>query len=149
MDRKYFTKSEDFQITTHFKMSEMTFKDGDKYVMPDDASLLNICRLCRQHLEPLRSVFGPININSGYRDKDKNLLVGGVANSYHLYGCACDIPVPSVYWGIRYASFLLVNNDSVLDNFRIAELIFHKNQNYIHLAMRRNDKDIKFYVNIV
>lgn len=149
MDRKYFTKNEDSTLTPHFKKSEMTFKEGDKYVMPDDASYLNLIRLCREHLEPLRSCFGPIIINSGYRDEKRNAAVKGATNSYHLYGCAADIRVPSLYWGIRYASYLLVNNDSVRPNYQIAELILHKKQNYIHLAMRKDVSDIKFYVDIL
>ena len=126
MDRKYFERSKDLKLTPHFKLSEMTFKDGDSYVLPNDVCYDNLVRLCSLHLESLRSCFGPIIINSGYRDVDKNLLVGGAANSYHLYGCACDIRVPSLYWGIRFASYLLVNNDYLREKDRIAELILHK-----------------------
>lgn len=155
MDKKYFTKDEDFNITPHFKMSEMTFKDGDKYVMPDDESQRNLNKLCWLFLEPLRDCFGPIVLNSGYRDLLKNASVKGAANSYHLYGCACDIRVPtpvwgnSLYWGIRFMSFLLVTDGHLDERHGIAELIFHKEQNYIHLAMRRNENDKKFYLDIV
>ena len=117
--------------------------------MPNDVCYDNLVRLCSLHLESLRSCFGPIIINSGYRDVDKNLLVGGAANSYHLYGCACDIRVPSLYWGIRFASYLLVNNDYLREKDRIAELILHKKQNYIHLAIHKNVSDFKFYVDIL
>lgn len=149
MDRKYFTKDEDFLLSPHFKMSEMTFNVGGRYVMPDDECKFNLTRLCFYHLDMLRSCFGPIVINSGYRDAVKNAAVKGALHSYHLYGCACDIRVPSVYWGIRYASFLLENNESVIPKFSIAELILHKKQNYIHLAMRKAADDIKFYVDIL
>ena len=149
MDRMYFTKKDDALLSPHFKLSEMTFPAGDKYVLPNDECLTNLIRLCREHLEPLRSCFGPIIINSGYRDLKKNALVLGAANSYHLYGCACDIRVPSLYWAIRYASYLLVNNDSVRPNYRIAELILHKKKNYIHLAMHKDVNDLKFYVDIL
>lgn len=149
MDRMFLPKSEDHILSPHFKLSEMTFSVGDKLVLPTDDCLTNLIRLCREHLEPLRSCFGPIIINSGYRDEKRNAAVKGATNSYHLYGCAADIRVPSLYWGIRYASFLLVNNDSVRANYRIAELILHKKQNYIHLAMRKDVTDIKFYVDIL
>jgi len=32
-------------------------------------------------------------LNSTYRDSKKNKLVGGAANSWHLYGCAVDFRV--------------------------------------------------------
>ena len=149
MDRMYLPESEDRLLTPHFKLSEMTFCVGDKLVLPNDECLTNLIRLCREHLEPLRSVFGPIYINSGYRDLKKNIAVGGAKNSYHLYGCACDIPMGSLYWGLRFASYLLVNNDSVRSNYQIAELILHKKQNYIHLAMRKDATDLKFYIDIL
>ena len=149
MDRKYFTKDEDFNITPHFKMSELTFTDRGRHVLPDEDIRYELTKLCFNHLEPLRLCFGPIFINSGYRDEKKNASVKGAANSYHLYGCAADIRVPSLYWSIRYASFLLVNIDSVRGNYRIAELILHKKQNYIHLAMHKCATDLKFYVDIL
>lgn len=149
MDRMYFPKSEDYNLTQHFKLSEMTFSSAHMFVLPNDECLTNLTRLCREHLEPLRGCFGPIIINSGYRDEKRNKAVKGAVNSYHLYGCAADIRVPSLYWAIRYASFLLVNNDCVRPNYQIAELILHKKQNYIHLAMRKDVTDIKFYVDIL
>ena len=43
-------------------------------------------------LQPLRDALGcPIIINSGYRCPQVNKLVGGVANSQHMAGCAADI----------------------------------------------------------
>ena len=43
-------------------------------------------------LQPLRDTLGcPIIINSGYRCPQVNKLVGGVANSQHMSGCAADI----------------------------------------------------------
>lgn len=43
-------------------------------------------------LQPLRDALGcPIIINSGYRCPQVNKLVGGVANSQHMSGCAADI----------------------------------------------------------
>lgn len=43
-------------------------------------------------LDGLRADWGSgINISSGYRNKALNAAVGGVGNSAHLYGFACDM----------------------------------------------------------
>ena len=47
-----------------------------------------------QMLDDARSIAGiSFNITSGYRTKERNKLVGGVKNSSHLIGRACDISV--------------------------------------------------------
>lgn len=49
-------------------------------------------------LEILRKMIGdkPVIINSGYRCPEYNKKVGGVPNSYHLFGMAADIRVPGL-----------------------------------------------------
>jgi hypothetical protein len=42
-------------------------------------------------LESLRSMLGPIKVNSGYRPPDYNKSVGGVTHSRHMYGDAIDM----------------------------------------------------------
>ena len=52
----------------------------------------NLENLIGRVLDPLREWYGrPIFINSGYRCKELNEAVGGVAGSFHLEGCAADI----------------------------------------------------------
>ena len=47
-----------------------------------------------QMLDDARAIAGiSFNITSGYRTKERNKLVGGVRNSSHLVGKACDISV--------------------------------------------------------
>ena len=48
--------------------------------------------LVQQLLDPIREAWGePIVVSSGYRCKELNMLVGGVKNSHHIFGCAADI----------------------------------------------------------
>lgn len=48
-------------------------------------------------LQDVRNYFGrAVSINSAYRNPTHNKKVGGVANSYHLYGMAADIVVSGV-----------------------------------------------------
>mgnify|MGYP003627873076 FL=1 len=45
-----------------------------------------------QMLDDARGIAGiPFKINSGFRTKEKNLKIGGVRDSAHLYGYAADI----------------------------------------------------------
>lgn len=51
-----------------------------------------ILALVKEVLQPLRTAVGkPLHINSGYRCKELNALVGGVATSQHVKGEAADI----------------------------------------------------------
>ena len=52
--------------------------------------------LVEQLLDPIREAWGgPIMVSSGYRCPRLNELVGGVAHSHHILGCAADITVGS------------------------------------------------------
>lgn len=54
--------------------------------------LANAGYLIEKVLDPVREWYGkPIYVNSGYRCEALNKAVGGVADSYHLTGCAADI----------------------------------------------------------
>ena len=49
-----------------------------------------------QMLDDARGIAGiPFSITSGFRTKERNEMVGGVSNSSHLIGKACDIAVGS------------------------------------------------------
>ena len=57
-----------------------------------DSNIIFINRVLAQILGELRHRIGrPVYINSGYRTPQHNTKVGGVENSYHLYGAAADI----------------------------------------------------------
>ena len=82
------------RLSKHFLLSE--FLNLAKYPdnKPDAQSLVNLAIGCTTILEPVRELIGcPIIINSGYRCAYVNTLVGGVANSQHLSGCAADIKI--------------------------------------------------------
>ena len=58
----------------------------------------NIKALVDNVLQPLRDAWGgPIFINSGYRCKELNELVGGVETSQHCKGMAADCGVSDPY----------------------------------------------------
>ena len=73
----------------HFDIQEFDSPD-----LPNSGINMDVAFL--QMLDDARGIAGiPFNITSGYRTKDRNKLVGGVANSSHLVGKAADIKVGS------------------------------------------------------
>lgn len=52
-------------------------------------------KLCEEYLEPLRAVYGPVTVMSGFRTIKHNADVGGAPASFHMRragrrGAACD-----------------------------------------------------------
>jgi uncharacterized protein YcbK (DUF882 family) len=81
------------QLSPHFRAAEFDCHDGTpcpRHAYPD------LVALCRLYLEPLRAVYGPTTIVSGYRPPAYNRAVGGAPNSWHIYradrqGAAADV----------------------------------------------------------
>jgi zinc D-Ala-D-Ala carboxypeptidase len=86
------------QLTPHFSYLEMTatqVRGQDN--RPDNVALFNLKRTA-QVMEKVRDLFAaPINVHSGYRSPEVNRIVGGVPESAHKYGLACDFDIST--WG--------------------------------------------------
>lgn len=60
--------------------------------LPSWEVIENLNELAINLLDPIREAWGSgIRVTSGLRVVRLNNLVKGVANSQHIYGCACDI----------------------------------------------------------
>jgi hypothetical protein len=70
------------QPSEHFTYAEFDCNDGTPH---PEASEPAIKALCEQVLEPQRSRFGTVHINSGYRTPAYNAAIGGATNSVHIY----------------------------------------------------------------
>lgn len=86
-------------LTPHFTLEEYLHSDtaiarGIANV-PDQQSIINMVYHA-QMMEEIREICGahPVLISSGFRSPQLNAAVGGVTNSAHLYGCACDFTIP-------------------------------------------------------
>lgn len=77
------------QVSKNFKLREFQCKDGN-YEVRLDSQLLEKLQALRDRIDR------PIIINSGYRTKSYNKLVGGSPNSQHLLGRAADISVATM-----------------------------------------------------
>lgn len=105
--------------------------------IPSEYVKLNIHALVTLLLQPLRDACGyPLNVNSGYRCKKLNDLVGGSKNSQHIKGQAADIASDAP---IRLARIII---DRELD---FDQMILYPN--FIHLSYtieRANRKQILY-----
>ena len=131
-------------LSEHFTLAELTKTNVKIKNVPNEAQVNNLKRLC-SWLEMLRSEWNkrygkgndPIIINSGYRSEAVNNVVGGVATSNHLTGCAADIRVSGIEQLIRYATILLDISDESQENFD--ELLIERSPKgtfWLHFAVR-------------
>lgn len=88
-------KIPDRQLSPHFRLSEMLNSGtGRSKGIPNEPTPeieANLERLCKEALEPIRAIVGPLKINSGYRADAINKAVGGSITSAHSYGLAADL----------------------------------------------------------
>ena len=133
------------QLSPHFKLVEFsrsaTAQARHIDNTPNEEQIKNLKFLCDNVLEPLREQFGPIIIGSGFRCPALNTAVGGVKNSQHNTGEACDIHLPSIEVGKKYFEFLkkLPIFDQLIwerDNPR-------SNHYWIHVSVKRSGKNRK------
>ena len=83
-------------VTMHFSIEELyaskTAKANGINNKPSVQQMINLVYLAAFVLEPLREAMNePIKIGSGFRSKELNKAVGGVANSQHMKGQAADL----------------------------------------------------------
>lgn len=83
-------------VTMHFTIEELyaskTAKAKGISNKPSVQQMINLVYLAAFVLDPLREAMNePIKIGSGFRSKELNKAVGGVANSQHMKGQAADL----------------------------------------------------------
>jgi hypothetical protein len=134
------------RLSEHFTLGELTKSKNhpEIYNIPSHVHIENLKRVCGW-LEVLRSewnrLYGegddPVIITSGYRSKELNRAVGGVATSNHLTGCAVDIRVAGKEQLLRYACILLDYADHSGQDFD--EILLEHGKNgviWLHFAVR-------------
>lgn len=109
------SKRKNLMLSPHFSYEEMTRSTWAQLHhvdnTPDDLQLAALINICWKLGEPLREVFGPIYVNSGFRSETVNTGVHGVGGSKHLSGEAIDIRINSVEQGKEYFKFIQKNVD--------------------------------------
>ena len=93
------------QLTPHFSLKELTRSDTGTRLgidnTPTDEHLKNLVLVCVHVLEPVRKVFGPVRVNSGYRSLALNMAINPMTStinklSKHCTGQAVDFEVDGV-----------------------------------------------------
>ena len=96
------TKAKNTKLSDNFTLYELIRSDSHPELVtyPTDEIIEALRVLCQDVLQPIRDKFGPIRVNSGYRNTRLNNAVGGVSNSIHkvmdshgisVVGAAADI----------------------------------------------------------
>ena len=110
---------------------------GIDNVPKDEEVIENMKALCLKVLQPLRDYVGaPVHINSGYRCPELNEAVGGVKNSQHCRGEACDIRIASPKQGREWAAWSE-------DNCRFDQMLLERNKNgavLLHVSCKRDSE---------
>lgn len=133
------------QLSPHFKLVEFTRSATAqaRHIdnTPNEEQIKNLKFLCDNVLEPLREQFGPIIIGSGFRCPALNTAVGGVKNSQHKTGEACDIHLPSIEVGKKYFEFL--KKLPIFDQLIWERNNPRSNHYWIHVSIKRSGKNRK------
>ena len=82
-----------------------------------------------------------IHINSGYRNKATNKVIGGVNNSQHSKGEAVDMDCGSMSTLDKAKLFLFLLNNESWKN-KIDQLIWEKNGQWVHCSFKCTGNDI-------
>lgn len=79
------------QLTAHFSLTELTHTDTGLNNQPGPNEAANL-QLLAEFMEKVRAALGnySISVDSAFRSEAVNEAVGGVPNSAHRLGFACD-----------------------------------------------------------
>lgn len=127
---KHFTLSEFFRSSTAAKNGIKNEPSIDERA----TIVRNINLLVDNVLDPIRDKFcTPVIITSGYRCPQVNQLVGGVANSQHMSGCAADFYIKGGTYLTMRQVFL-----NIYDTMDFDQLIYYRHKNIIHVSYVEN-----------
>jgi zinc D-Ala-D-Ala carboxypeptidase len=121
-------------LSEHFTLAEFTHSDTataygiDNTPTPEALDQLHETAAL---LEEVRAICGnqAVTISSGYRCPQLNSMIGGAANSAHLYGCAADFTIPAFGSPLEICRKL----ESRMDELAIDQLIY-ENASWVHIG---------------
>lgn len=117
-------------MTKNFTYQELIHTNYNFSNIPNEESKVNLQYLADNFLQPLRDLLGvPVHVTSAYRSPQVNKAVGGVVNSYHLKGLACDIHVD----GISSETLYLI----ICHNFKKIKRECYYKSNFVHFAINK------------
>ena len=130
------------RLSQHFNLNEFTRSDAARRIgnenKPEPHHLDNL-KVLAAKMERVRSILGghPILISSGYRNPKVNAAVGGVPNSDHAQGLACDFSCPKFGNNFEVAK-AIADSDLMFD-----QLIYEVGRNggtWVHIGFGPRDR---------
>lgn len=121
------------QLSENFTINEFTRSNKAEglgrvvEVESGSAVDLNLHRLCRIALQPIRNALGLVIVSSGFRPPWLNKAVGGSKTSDHQYGLAADI-------NVRGYTPLAVS-EWIAANIRGVNQIIHEHGRWVHVSI--------------
>ncbi|MCQ2294461.1 MAG: D-Ala-D-Ala carboxypeptidase family metallohydrolase [Bacteroidales bacterium] len=108
---------------------------------PSAEVMRNLAKLTDLLLDPARERWGkPLVVTSGYRCKKLNALVGGVADSQHLRGCAADIVTLGNNRLQNYQLYQMIKSSSLPYDQLIAEHVRCGGCGWVHISLAPTGK---------
>lgn len=106
---------------------------------PSEEVVDSIKRLCVNVLDPIREMFGPVTISSGYRNAKLNKLVGGSTTSQHVTGEAADITFGVGVDKVEVAKWILNSglefDQMIVEAYNKADL----SKGWLHISLSNSD----------
>jgi uncharacterized protein YcbK (DUF882 family) len=126
------------KLTKNFNLKEYLVSKEYPYLVDGlsiDTPKQNLFLHAHLLLQPIRDSFGiPVNIISGYRNEKLNSKVGGSPFSRHRLGLAADFTMETDF---KVVYLWCLHNLKG----RYGELIWYKDNNFIHIALPRLGAD--------
>ena len=132
------SRSKKTRLSEHFTLEELTYSrtavENAIANEPPAQAKASLQHLANSLLEPLRQLYKkPIAVLSGYRNKEVNRLVGGVATSQHVKGEAADCYTPE---GPEKLLELLMRSGLPFD-----QAILYKRRRFLHLSLKQSGRN--------
>lgn len=129
------SRSKKTQLSEHFTLEELTYsRTAVENAIANEPPLqarASLHHLASCLLEPLRQAYKmPIAVLSGYRNKEVNRLVGGVATSQHVKGEAADCYTPE---GPEKLLGVLMKSGLEFD-----QAILYRRRRFLHLSLKQS-----------
>lgn len=134
-------KVPDRYLSPNFKLSELVSSNTAKSKglandpTPEIEKALE--DLCKEALEPIRALVGPLKVNSGYRSDAVNKAVGGSITSAHSYGHAADVVPLKCTW--KQAMDKVIASDIDLDQIIYEHTWLHVGHVHPKTKKKRGD----------
>ena len=132
------SRSKKTRLSEHFTLEELTYSrtavENAIANEPPAQANVSLQHLAGCLLEPLRQLYKKsIAVLSGYRNKEVNRLVGGVATSQHVKGEAADCYTPE---GPEKLLELLMRSGLPFD-----QAILYKRRRFLHLSLKQSGRN--------